>query len=120
MVWCIWLYYLLICGVAMSITKVAAEAGVSPATVSRFINKQVSVSPEVGKRIHEAMIKLNYTPSASRPGPKPSTRRAIRTGNVTFLSLGDLDPATMFSLPVFPLLFGGIQHALSDRGLHLV
>jgi LacI family transcriptional regulator len=103
----------------MSILKVAEEAGVSPATVSRFINKQVSVSPEKARRIHEAMVKLNYTPSVSRPGPKTADRRAIRTGNVTFLSLGDLDPTAMFRMPVFPSLLGGIQQALAEHGLNL-
>ncbi|HEU0185816.1 MAG TPA: LacI family DNA-binding transcriptional regulator [Blastocatellia bacterium] len=103
----------------MSILKVAEEAGVSPATVSRFINNRVSVSPEKARRIHKAMLKLNYTPSVSRPGPKTADRRAIKTGNITFLSLSDLDPTAMFRMPVFPSLLGGIQQALSEYGLNL-
>jgi LacI family transcriptional regulator len=104
----------------MSIVEVAKQAGVSPATVSRCLNGQAKVAPETAHRVREAMTKLNYAPSARRPGPKPHARRGIRTGNVTFLSIGTLEPEAMFRMPAFPAMLGQIQSSLAERGLHLV
>jgi LacI family transcriptional regulator len=47
-----------------TIKKVAAEAGVSTATVSRTINESGYVSEEIKNRVLGAVAKLNYQPSA--------------------------------------------------------
>jgi LacI family transcriptional regulator len=47
-----------------TIKKVAAEAGVSTATVSRAINESGYVSEEIKNRVLGAVAKLNYQPSA--------------------------------------------------------
>ncbi|MEO1542944.1 MAG: LacI family DNA-binding transcriptional regulator [Pseudomonadota bacterium] len=49
-----------------SITDVAAKAGVSPATVSRFHNSPGIVSPQTKARIEEAVLELGYKPHAAR------------------------------------------------------
>ncbi|MFP4016470.1 MAG: LacI family DNA-binding transcriptional regulator [Halanaerobiales bacterium] len=46
-----------------TIRDVAEKAGVSIATVSRVLNKQVSVSPETRARVEKAISELNYQPN---------------------------------------------------------
>lgn len=48
--------------------EVAAEAGVSTATVSAVINKNKYVSPELTDRVEEAIKKLNYVPNRMARG----------------------------------------------------
>lgn len=47
-----------------TIRDVARKAGVSPATVSRFLNKKLQLPPESAKRIREAIWELDYKPNA--------------------------------------------------------
>ncbi|MDK2799453.1 MAG: LacI family transcriptional regulator [Clostridiales bacterium] len=47
----------------VTIKDVARRAGVSIATVSRVINKTSNVSPEIKKKIEEAIVELNYRPN---------------------------------------------------------
>jgi len=47
-----------------NIQQVAAEAGVSVATVSRYINKPDTVAPKTRVKVKEAIQKLNYEPSS--------------------------------------------------------
>lgn len=48
----------------MSIYNVADEAGVSPATVSRFLNGSAYVAPDKARQIQEAIKRLGYKPRA--------------------------------------------------------
>jgi DNA-binding LacI/PurR family transcriptional regulator len=48
----------------LTIRDVAKYAGVSVATVSRYMNHNGPVSQEVGDRISQVMLDLNYTPHA--------------------------------------------------------
>ncbi|MEZ6193179.1 MAG: LacI family DNA-binding transcriptional regulator [Phycisphaerales bacterium] len=50
----------------MSVSKVANLAGVSPATVSKVINRYPSVSAENTQRVRAAMRQLNYRPATRR------------------------------------------------------
>jgi len=105
----------------MTIIDVARLAGVSPAAVSRCVNKSGYVSAEKAGRIRDSMARLNYTPSATRPGPKPAARKGIRTGAVAFLILSDsITPETIYRMPAFPALLEGIQQELGKCGMHLV
>ena len=65
----------------MSISKVAKLAGVSSSTVSRVINNHPRVAPETVQSVKKAMKELGYVPSDRRPGPKPSARQRVGTGN---------------------------------------
>ncbi|MDQ4492053.1 LacI family DNA-binding transcriptional regulator [Sinomonas sp. ASV486] len=47
----------------VTIAHVAAEAGVSRATVSRVMNGLATVDPAIGTRVRAAAEKLNYTPN---------------------------------------------------------
>src|SRR4030095_2665447 len=48
---------------AVTIRHVAADAGVSLQTVSRVINKEPNVRPEMKRRVQAAIDKLGYVPS---------------------------------------------------------
>ena len=50
---------------SVTIRDVAREAGVSVATVSRFINQNAPVSDEVADRLQGVMQKLRYIPQAT-------------------------------------------------------
>ncbi|MFT6569212.1 MAG: LacI family transcriptional regulator, partial [Sphingomonas echinoides] len=47
----------------MTIRHVAADAGVSLQTVSRVINKEPGVRPEMLQRVQASIAKLGYVPS---------------------------------------------------------
>lgn len=47
----------------ISIKDVATEAGVSDKTVSRVVNQEANVKPEMVKRVQAAIEKLNYVPN---------------------------------------------------------
>lgn len=49
---------------SVTIREVARQAGVSVATVSRYINRNATVSEEVSKRIEQVMSDLHYVPHA--------------------------------------------------------
>ena len=72
----------------MSISKVAKLAGVSSSTVSRVINNHPRVAPETAQSVREAMQTLGYTPSETRPGPKPQSRIRRGTQEIAFFVLG--------------------------------
>ena len=48
----------------VTVKDVARIAGVSIATVSRVINKTNYVSPEVEKKVHEAIVEVGYVPNS--------------------------------------------------------
>src|SRR5215210_8285351 len=50
---------------SVTIRDVARQAGVSVATVSRFINQNVPVSPEVAERLEKVLTELRYVPHAA-------------------------------------------------------
>jgi LacI family transcriptional regulator, galactose operon repressor len=50
---------------SVTIRDVAKKAGVSVATVSRYINRNTPVSPKVAKRLDKVMTQLKYVPHAA-------------------------------------------------------
>ncbi|MBN2116829.1 MAG: LacI family DNA-binding transcriptional regulator [Anaerolineales bacterium] len=50
---------------SVTIRDVARQAGVSVATVSRYINRNAPVSAEVADRLHQVMSDLRYVPHAA-------------------------------------------------------
>ncbi len=53
---------------SVTIRHVAAEAGVSLQTVSRVVNNEPNVRPQVRERVMEAVKKLGYVPSLAAGG----------------------------------------------------
>ncbi|MCZ3845064.1 LacI family DNA-binding transcriptional regulator [Lactobacillus mulieris] len=85
-----------------NIKDVAREAGVSIATVSRFINQNGYVAASTAKKIENAISKLNYQPKNEIR--KPSTTKAI---GIVFPSIKN---------PLFSELFTYLESNLKNKG----
>jgi DNA-binding LacI/PurR family transcriptional regulator len=81
----------------MSIKKVAEQAKVSTATVSRIINDSSSVSPATARRVWRAIRKLNYYPNTHA--------RTLVSGRSRILGLIISD----ISNPFFPEVVKGFE-----------
>jgi LacI family transcriptional regulator len=93
---------------SVTIRDVAKQAGVSVATVSRFINHKTSVSSEISTRIQQVMQELNYVPLIA--ARNLATRK---TGSVGLLSF-----AVEYNF--FGLLVNGLEKALKEKGYNLL
>ena len=93
---------------SITIRDVAHQAGVSVATVSRYINQTASISPEVTARLQEVMVKLNYVPHAS--ARKLATHKTETIGLVLSDISGDF----------FAPLLNGIEAITSQNGFDLL
>ena len=60
-----------------TIADVAATAGVSKATVSRFLNRQELLTPDIAARVEAAITALAYVPSPMAQGLKRGRSRLI-------------------------------------------
>lgn len=63
--------------VAVTLEEVAARAGVSRATVSRVVNEQPSVDPDLVSRVQAAAAELGYVPNLSARSLAGSRSRSI-------------------------------------------
>ena len=61
----------------LRITDVAAQAGVSPITVSRVFNSPATVAPETLERVRQVVQKLGYVPNRLAGGLSSSRSRLI-------------------------------------------
>jgi len=91
-----------------TIRDVARRAGVSVATVSRFINRTAVVSPEVSERLSQVMAELKYIPRAA--ARNLATHRTNTLGLLLDAIHGDF----------FAPLFYGIEAASSEAGYGLL
>ena len=87
---------------ANGITDIARIAGVSTATVSRVLNRNPSVKPELKERVDRAVKQLNYEPNRKFPF------------NSRSITVGVLVPD--ISNPWFPLLVKGIENTARIHG----
>jgi LacI family transcriptional regulator len=92
----------------VTIRDVAAVAGVSPATVSRVLNTNDRVRPELRDRVHDAVARLGYRPN--------SQARSLRTRATTVLGLIISD----IQNPFFTALVRGVEDAASAVGYSVV
>jgi LacI family transcriptional regulator len=93
---------------SVTIRDVARKAGVSPATVSRYLTSTVPVSEETAQRIQAVMDELRYTPNTV--ARQLATQRSHAIG----LLLPD------FSHTFFTPLIGGIEAVVSDERYSLL
>ncbi len=91
-----------------TIRDVAHEAGVSVATVSRYINRNARVSDEVADRLEKVMQKMHYIPQA--------TARNLATHRTHTIGLLLLDISGDFFAP----LLNGIEAITSQAGYDLL
>lgn len=93
---------------APTIDDVAREAGVSISTVSRVLNRNVPVSPEVVSRVETAMRALRYTPRAA--ARNLATSRTNTLGLLLAEIVGDF----------FSPLLSGIETIAAQSGYDLL
>lgn len=91
-----------------TIRTVAAKAGVSVATVSRFLNGNARINAETEARVREAIEDLGYVPNASARELATHTTRTIA---LIFPKL---------SGPFFSALIRGAEMETSASGYHLL
>ena len=87
---------------------VARRAGVSVATVSRFINRNAVTSRDVSERIQKVMEELNYVPHA--------TARQLATRKTRVIGLLLTNMIHDFFAP----LLSGIELVVSQNGYNLL
>lgn len=93
---------------SVTIRDVARRAGVSVATVSRFINRNAVTSREVSERIQKVMEDLNYVPHA--------TARQLATRKTRVIGL----LLTNMYHDFFAPLLSGIESVVSQNGYNLL
>jgi LacI family transcriptional regulator len=93
---------------SITIRDVAQKAGVSVATVSRYINRYPNISEEISTRIQQVMDELNYSPlMAAR---NLATRKTSTIGLLSFsVEYGFFGP-----------LVSGLEDALKENGCNLL
>src|SRR5260370_13836365 len=92
----------------LTIRDVANRAGVSPATVSRVINKTQSISVETERRVLEVVGQMKYI--------KNVHARRLATGRSDLFGLVISEIAN----PYFPEIIRGFQAAAWDRGFDVL
>jgi DNA-binding LacI/PurR family transcriptional regulator len=93
---------------SVTIRDVAREAGVSVATVSRYINKNAPVSQEVADRLQGVMSKLRFVPHTA------ARNLASRKTRVIGLLLNNLHHD--FFVP----LLNGVEAVVREKGYNLI
>ncbi|MDJ1009236.1 MAG: LacI family DNA-binding transcriptional regulator [Paracoccaceae bacterium] len=91
----------------VGIRDVANEAGLAPATVSRYLNGQIVLRPETGKRIDDAVKKLNYRPNV--------IARRLSSGDSETLGLVTPD----ISYPLFSAIASAAEMEATRQGYQL-
>ncbi|GIW33829.1 LacI family DNA-binding transcriptional regulator [Meiothermus sp.] len=94
------------------IRRVAAEAGVSIATVSRVLNNPDRVSPQTRERVLEIATRLGYQPN-------PNGKR-LRKGRAETIGLVIPSPQGRFADSFFLELLAGLGEGLLGAGLDLL
>jgi LacI family transcriptional regulator len=93
---------------SVTIRDVARKAGVSVATVSRYLNKNTPVSEQLSLRIQRVMDELNYVPMA--------TARHLAMGKTHTIGLLLTNMHNDFFAP----LLAGIEGVVSNKGFNLL
>jgi LacI family transcriptional regulator len=94
---------------SVTIREVAKQAGVSIATVSRYINQTAAVSPEVASRLDDVMETLNYTPHSTARNLATQKTNAIGL-LLTYNIYGDF----------FAPMLRGIEEVVAEAGFNLL
>ncbi|HZG56704.1 LacI family DNA-binding transcriptional regulator [Paenibacillus sp.] len=97
-----------------TIKDVAKFAGVSVATVSNVINGTGRVSQDTAERVQEAVLALNYTPSAVARSLKDKESQLIAVV-VPFMERGRLQDN-----PFYWQLVSGIEESARNRSLQVI
>ncbi|WP_150461604.1 LacI family DNA-binding transcriptional regulator [Nesterenkonia ebinurensis] len=93
---------------AATIAQVAAEAGVSPATVSRVMNNRFVGAEEVAEKVRQAASKLNYAPSF--------TARSLALGQTQAVAFVAPDLRN----PAFQAILSGLSATANEDGYRVL
>lgn len=93
---------------SVTIRDVAKSAGISVATISRYINKTAPVSEEVATRIQTAMTELKFVPHVT--AQRLATSKSHTLGMLVTEMHGDF----------FSPMFSGIESVASEAGFDLL
>ncbi len=91
-----------------TIYDVSKRAGVSASTVSRVLNNNPQVAPELRQLVMDAVNAMNFVPSG--------TARSLKTKRTERIALVIPD----INNPFFPEMAHGVQDACEARGYHLI
>jgi DNA-binding LacI/PurR family transcriptional regulator len=96
-----------------NLEDVAARAGVSRATVSRVVNGQASVAPELREKVQRAVDELGYVPNQAA--------RSLMTRRTDSIALVAAEPdVRVFGDPFFGGIVRGVSLEAMGLGLQLV
>src|SRR5262245_6164951 len=97
-----------------TLERVAAQAGVSRATVSRVVNGSPKVTPDVRNAVEKAVRDLGYVPN--------QIARSLATARTNLIALVFPEPsARVFSDdPFFPSVVRGVSQELERSGYQLI
>lgn len=93
---------------ATTIAQVAAEARVSPATVSRVMNNRFVGAEEIAERVRQAAAKLNYAPSF--------TARSLALGQTQAVAFVAPDLRN----PAFQAILSGLSATANEDGYRVL
>jgi DNA-binding LacI/PurR family transcriptional regulator len=96
-----------------TLEDVARRAGVSRSTVSRVVNRQGEVAPDVRRRVERAIARMGYQPHGAA--------RALASGRVEAVDLVVIDDcAPNFGMnPYYPRVVAGVLAALAGTEARL-
>ncbi len=102
----------------MRVVDIAAAAGVSPSTISRFLHGSKKVAPETRQRIQQTIRQLGYIPALQK-GRKviPSRDSRVLANTVAALAIGEY---TCLDYACSSSYLRILEAALADRNLHLL
>ena len=103
-----------------TVQDVAAVAGVSPATVSRVLNKSREITPKTRSAVEKAIRELGYQRTNTRRGRQAGVNTAARkdVGSLVLL-IPDTHVEAMLT-PLTGQLLHGAEAVVRGRGYHLV
>ncbi len=96
----------------VTIRDIAAQAGVSTATVSKVINDKQYVSPQTREKVLAVMERLNYAPNASAANLARRSSKTVLYADRFYKGLPYANPH-MFDI------ICGVSHELSRKGYRL-
>ncbi|MDX9865630.1 MAG: LacI family DNA-binding transcriptional regulator [Anaerolineaceae bacterium] len=96
----------------LTLEDIAAQAGVSRATVSRVVNNQANVSEKTRQRVLDVIAETNFRPNAAARALASQRSRTI--GLVLPLSVSNF-----FTDPYYPFLTKGIAQACNQNNYTL-